>query len=74
MRGRVSDRSPFEFAVALSEEIVLAIYVDHAVLQHALPLVLYAGNFIISAEYNVGFASVALLTLLLHFRVRVIEI
>lgn len=35
---------PLKFACALLEEIVLAIHVDHAIFEDALPLVLDTGN------------------------------
>ena len=54
---RWSEELPFKLPRALREEVVFSVYVNHPVLEDALPLVFNTRHLIISAENNVTFAS-----------------
>jgi len=66
-------RSPLKFTGTLCEKVILAINVDHAILQYALPLIFNPGNLVVGAKDDVTYTW-TLIWVLLTFRVRVIQI
>jgi len=62
---------PFKFACTLSEKVVFAVNVYHAVLEYTLPLILDSGNLVVGTKDNIAYAW-TFFWVLLAFRVRII--